>query len=184
MLEQLRNLDHKLLINVVRQAQCSPTFELLDWSAAPLNHEKIIDTTGGLHCFSGQGQDRSTVCPWSVVLKVINQPSGEMCQSPREWCYWQRELLAFQSGMLAALPGPVRAPRCYGVTGRKGGGWLWMEHIAESGARRWSLDGFGRATFHLGCFAGAFLEGSPLPQAPWLGEPFFRSVFADGGWWA
>jgi hypothetical protein len=183
-LAHLQQLDPALLTDIVRQDQRSPTFELLDWSVAPLSHEKIIDTTGGLYRFSGHGQDGDGARPWSVVVKIVNHPPGEMCQSPREWCYWQREPLAFQSGMLAALPGPVRAPRCYGVTGREGGGWLWIEHIAESTGRRWSLADFERASFHLGRFGGAFLKGSPLPEAPWLGEPFFRSVFADGAWWA
>lgn len=183
-LVQLRSLDLGLLNGVVRRAQGSPTFELLDWSVAPLNHQKIIDTTGGLYRFSGQGQDAAGVRPWSVVLKIVNQPPGEMCQSPREWCYWRRELLAFQSGMLAALPVPVRAPACYGVTEREGGGWIWMEHIAEATGQRWSLADFGRAAAHLGRFAGAFLTGRPVPDQPWLGEPFFRSIFADGGWWA
>jgi hypothetical protein len=182
--EQLHNLDPALLTVVVRQAQRSPAFDLLDWSVAPLNHQKIIDTTGGLYRFSGQGQDAAGVRPWSVVLKIVNQPSGEMCQSPREWCYWQRELLAFQSGTLAALPGPLRAPRCYGVTEREDGGWIWMEHISEATGQRWSLADFGRAAAHLGRFAGAFLTGRPVPDQPWLGEPFFRSIFADGGWWA
>lgn len=33
-------------------------------------------------------------------------------------------LLAFDSGMLAGLPGPVLTPHCYGVTEREAGGWI------------------------------------------------------------
>lgn len=183
-LAQLHNLDPALLTAVVRQAQHSPALALLDWSVEPLGHEKIIDTTGGLYRFHGHGEDGDGPRPWSIVLKIVNRPSGEMCQSPREWCYWQREMLAFRSGMLAGLPGPVRAPRCYGVTERESGGWLWLEQIAESTGRRWSITDFAQAAFQLGRFAGAFLTGCPLPDAPWLSEPFFRNGFADGGWWA
>lgn len=67
---------------------------------------------------------------------------------------------------------------------REDSGWLWLEHIAESTGQRWSLADFRRTAAHLGRFAGAFLTGSPVPEAPWLGELFFRSIFADGGWWA
>lgn len=178
------SFDPNLLTAVVRQEQRSPDFVLLDWSVEPLSHAKIIRTTGGLYHFHGHGEDGNGIRPWSVVLKIVNHPPGEMCQSPREWCYWRRELLAFQSGMLGGLPDPVRAPRCYGVTERENGGWLWMEYIAESTGRRWSLADFGRAAFQLGRSAAAYLNGRALPDAPWLGEPFFRSIFADGAWWA
>ncbi|HRJ45221.1 MAG: phosphotransferase [Caldilineaceae bacterium] len=184
MLDQLRSMDPAMLTTVLRQEQGNPAFELLDWSVEPLGHEKIIRTTGGLYHFSGHGQDGDGIRPWSVVLKIVNHPSGEMCQAPREWCYWKRELLAFDSGLLAGLPGPVRAPRCYGVTEQEDGGWLWMEHIVESTGRRWSPADFGRAAYHLGRSAAAYLNERALPDAPWLGEPFFRSTFADGGWWA
>lgn len=184
MLEQLRTFDPMLLTDIVRKQQDCLIFDLLDWSVAPLNHEKIIDTTGGLYRFSGQGQDGKSVRPWSIVLKIVNQPPGEMCQLPREWCYWKREPMAFQSGLLAGLPGPVRAPACYSVTEQEAGRWIWMEHIVESTGRRWSLEHFQRAAFQLGRFAGAFLNHRAVPDAPWLGEPFFRSIFADGDWWA
>jgi len=184
MLAELRNISPSLLTDVVRKQQRSPTFGLLDWSVTPLHHEKIMDTTGGLYRFSGQGQDGAGVRSWAVVLKIVNRPSGAMCQAPGEWCYWQREMLAFQSGLLAGLPGPIRAPACYGVTEREGSGWIWLEQIIEATAKQWSLADFERAATQLGRFAGAFLTGNALPDQPWLSSFFYRSVFADGGWWA
>ncbi len=184
MLDQLSSLDSDLLTAIARQQQVSPDFELLNWSVKPLGHEKIIRTTGGLCHLSGHGQDGNGIRPWSVVAKIVNHPPGEMYQSPQEWCYWQRELLAFHSGLLAGLPGPVRAPRCYGVTEQESGGWLWLEHIEESTGRRWALTDFGNAAFQMGRFGAVFLNGRALPEAPWLSAPFFRSIFADGGWWA
>lgn len=92
--DSFHSLDPALLTAVVRQEQGSPNFELLDWSVEPLGHEKIIRTTGGLYHFSGHGQDGNGIRPWSVVLKIVNHPPGEMCQAPKEWCYWKRELLA------------------------------------------------------------------------------------------
>lgn len=128
-LEELRNLNPALLTAVVRKQQGSPNFELFEWSVAPFDHKKIMDTTGGLYRFSDKGHDGAGERSWSVMLKIVNQPSGLIYQSPSEWCYWQREVLAFQSGLLAGLPDPVRVPACYGVTEQDGGGWIWMEQI-------------------------------------------------------
>lgn len=183
-LDELAALDPALLTDIVRQDQRAPAFDLLDWSVAPLSHAKIIDTTGGLYRFRGRGHDINGVRHWSIALKVVNQPEGSGCQQPREWCYWKRELLAFESEMLANLPEPIRAPRCYGVTEREAGGWIWMEYIAESTGRRWSRHDFQRAAYALGRAAGTLVQSHTLPDQPWLSEPFFRSIFADGAWWA
>jgi hypothetical protein len=176
-------IDPIVLANVVRQAQRSPAFEILSWTIQPLAHEKIIETTGGLFLLSGTGRDDHDPQSWSIVLKILNNPK-EWGQAPRYWAFWKRELLAFQSGMLTALPIGLSAPRCYGTTENEDNGWIWMEHIEESTARRWSMEHFHRAARHAGRFAAAFLNGLPLPEAPWLSEGFFRSVFADNDWWA
>jgi hypothetical protein len=120
---------------------------------------------------------------WSIVLKILNNPK-DWGQDPRHWGYWKRELLAFDSGLLGALPTGLTAPRCYGSIENEDSGWIWMEHIVESTGRRWSMDHFHQAARQAGRFAGAFLGGAPLPNAAWLSTPFFRSVYADGDWWA
>lgn len=183
-LEQLQAVDVSLLTGVVRQAQRKPAYEILDWSVRPINHQAIIDTTGGLYCYSGVGRDDEDTGPWSVVFKMINPSAEEECRPEREWCYWKRELLAFGSGMLGALPGPIRAPRCFGVAEREAGGSIWMEHIVEATGRSWSQAEFARAAYELGGFAGAQLTGTAVQQHPWLCKPFFRSIFADGNWWS
>jgi aminoglycoside phosphotransferase (APT) family kinase protein len=176
-------IDPTVLANVVRQQQRNPAFDILSWTIQPLSHEKIIDTTGGLFLLHGTGRDDHGLQAWSIVLKLLNNPK-EWGQEPRNWMYWKRELLAFQSGMLAALPSGLSAPRCYGTTENDDNGWIWMEHIKESTDRRWSMEHFYRAARQAGRFAAPFLNGLPLPEAPWLSAPFFRSVFADGDWWA
>lgn len=179
----LQALDPGALADLVRQDQRNPAFEILDWTVQPLDHERIIATTGGLYRFSGSGRDGDVTKPWALVLKIINRPE-EGCLDLREWCYWKRELLAFQSGLLEDLPGGLVAPCCYGMTERDDGGWLWLEHIVESTGRRWSLEHYHHAAHQSGRFGGAFLSGTPLPDHAWLSAPFFRSVFADGGKWA
>jgi hypothetical protein len=182
-------IDPAAITDVVRRAVGDPLFEVLTMSVAPLSHEKIIETTGGLYHLSGMGSragDAST--PWNVVLKVVNRPgpqdSDAGWEDPAAWNFWRREPLSFQSGMLAQLPAGVRAPRCFGVAEIDEGAWIWMEHVEESRGRRWTLEEFHRAARSLGRFAAAYLRGKATPAHPWLCPAFFRSLLGDGGWWA
>ena len=154
----------------------------------PLVHERTIETTGGLFRFDGQGWDGAEQKAWSAVLKVIQRPGNEG-EEPQGLGYWRRELLAYQSGMLADLPhlpgeSGLRAPRCYGVNEQAGGAWIWLENITEAVGPAWTLDHFQQAARHLGRFAGAYLVGRPLPNSPWLCASLFRSLYADEEWWA
>jgi hypothetical protein len=176
------SIDPDILTKVAQQSLGNPSLELLDWSAAALSHEKVIETTGGLFCFRGSGWDGTEKRQWSAVLKVVEQP-GQGCQQPQELCYWRRELLAYQSGLLSDLPGGVRPPRGYGVSEQEKGGWIWLENVQETAPSTWTLDHFERAARHLGQLAGAYLAGTPLPDYPWLCASLFRSFYADGDWW-
>ena len=183
LLEQLKAMDQAVLTHVVRQDQGDSELLLLDWTVKPLNHEKIIDTTGGLFCFSGQSQSTLGIRPWKVVMKCINNPK-EPSEDPRVWYYWRREILAFQSGFLAQLPPGVRAPRFYEVLENENGAWIWMENIQETTGKRWSLEHFQRAARHLGRSQGHYLEGTPLVDQPWLSQAFFRNIWDKEGWWS
>jgi hypothetical protein len=182
-LATLQSLDLAVITDIVRQDQANPAFDLLEWTVEPIAHEAIISTTGGIYRFSGYGTDGIQTKPWAIVLKIVKRPPGTRCQDPPEWCYWKREMLAFQSGMLATLPDGIHTPRCCGTTEHEDSVWIWMESIVESTGRRWSLDHYYYAARQLGRFGGAFLSGYPMPNYAWL-SPFFRSVFGDGGLWA
>jgi hypothetical protein len=180
-LEQLKAVDQAVLTDVVRKDQNNLNLVLLDWTVQPLGHEKIISTTGGLFCFSGQSTQG--IRPWKVVLKCINNPK-EWGQEPRGWSYWQREILAFKSGFLAQLPAGVRAPRFYQVTENENGAWVWMEHIQEVTGKQWSLDYFQRTARQLGIFQGKYLQKTPLTDRPWLSQFFFRNVWRAEDFWS
>jgi hypothetical protein len=183
-LEQLKAINQAVLTNVVRKDQRDHELVLVNWTVAPLSHEKIIETTGGLFCFSGQGQGAKGIQPWKVVMKCINNPK-EPDEDQRVWYYWQREILAFQSGFLEQLPPGVRAPRFYGTMEiDNGGAWLWMEHIQETTGKHWSLEDFRRTARHLGRSQGKYLVGTPLIDQPWLTQTFFRNVWDKQGWWS
>lgn len=176
-------IDPAVLAGVLRQQQRDPDFAILDWAIGPLNHETVIDTTGGLFLLTGTGRSGRGAKPWSVVLKIFNNPKV-WAQDPSNWAYWPRELLVYQSGLLAGLPAGVSAPRCYGASDNEDNGWIWMEHIEESPRGRWSMERFRSAAHHAGLFDSAFLAGAPLPDAPWLCPSLFRSINADGDFWA
>lgn len=183
LLEQFKTIDQAILTDVVRKDQRDPDLVILDWTVEPLSHEKIISTTGGLFCFSGQSQGTQGIQAWKVVLKCINNPKSSK-QEPRGWSYWQREILAYKSGFLAQLPVGVRAPRFYQVTENESGAWLWIEHIQEVTGKQWSLDHFQRAARQLGNSQGKYLHKTPLTDQPWLSKFFFRDVWSAENFWS
>jgi hypothetical protein len=176
-------IDLTVLTDAVGQDQRSPSFTLHEWSVSPLPHHTVIDTTGGLYCIRGRGTGPDGERMWSVVLKVVNHSTLPNSHKPRNWSYWRRELLAFQSGLLADLPGHLVAPRCYGTQEVTGGAWIWLEHVVETTPRYWAIEHYALAARHLGMFQGAYACGAPYPDAPWLGDGFFRSVYAPNDWW-
>jgi hypothetical protein len=181
--EQLEAIDQAFLTEVVRKDQHNPNLVILDWTVEPLSHEKIIDTTAGLFCFSGHYRGAQGIQHWKVVLKCINNPRSSK-QEPRGWSYWQREILAFKSGYLAQLPAGMRAPRFYQVTENENGAWLWIEHIQEVTGKQWSLDYFQRTARQLGISQGKYLHTAPLTDQPWLSQFFFRNVWSAENFWS
>lgn len=145
---------------------------------------------GTVACLSAQGQrtvyrvagtahTASGVQPWVLILKVIRPPTGDAAWSPAAWCYWEREARIYQSGILADLPGGLRAVRCYGAVQQPDGAhWLWLE-ACEPFAVPWPLARYAEAAAHFGVFNGAYLADRPLPQAPWLGPGMLASRLAD-----
>ncbi|MBI4927110.1 MAG: phosphotransferase [Anaerolineae bacterium] len=168
-----------LLGGAVRCCLDRPDAPLTDWQDAPLQHAAAVETTGGLFRISGHAGG----LPFSVVLKVVLRP-GEDCLDPQELCYWRREALAYQTSLLADLPGGVRSPRCFGVNEWDDRAWIWMEEIPGVGQAGWSLSDFQRAARQLGRFAGAYRTGQPVPDLPWLCASLFDSFYAGDGWWA
>jgi hypothetical protein len=165
MLETLKSVDPAVLLDVVRQDQRSPTFEILEWTVDRLSDKGIINPDG-LFRFSGQGDDEQGIRSWSVVLKIVTNPGMERDLSHLR--YWKREMLAMKSGLLATLPGPVAAPRCYGTSEHQSSGWIWMEHIIEPENPHWTTNQYLFAARQLGRFNGGYVAGIPLPDYPWL----------------
>jgi phosphotransferase family enzyme len=168
---QIQAVDQATLTPFVRQALGSESVSLIDWQVAPYG--------GGagqcVYRFVGSAHDRGKTIPWSLVLKVV--PTSSSDDEPSAWQYGRRELLAYQSGLLADLPGGLRAPRCFGVDEQPGGdGWLWLEEIADAATGRWPRERFTFVAYQLGTFSAAYLTGRPLPAYAWLSRGWFRSI--------
>jgi hypothetical protein len=181
--QYIQSIDPAALSAIAEQALRAPVIKLSDWTASPLSHAKVLETTGGLYRFDGHAWDGEQSKPWSAVLKIINRPEYG-CLEPKELCYWKRELLAYQTGLLAVLPTGLRAPRCFGVSEHEQDAWIWLENVKETGPVTWTLAEFQRAARSLGSFSGAYLTGTPLPVNAWLCPSIFRAILGDDEWWA
>ena len=116
---------------------------------------------------AGTAAAQGETLSWSLVLKVLRPAGGDT--EPSSPTYWKREVLAYQSGLLAALPGGVAAPRCFGVRETAdASAWLWLEDVADTGDARWPLSCYRTAAYLLGKFNGASFTDTALLAAPWL----------------
>ncbi len=121
--------------------------------------------------------------PWSLVVKVVRPPSetryAGAARDPRHWAYWRREPLAYESGLLVDLPGGLAAPRCVlAEEATPEEVWLWLEDVPDEAGPVWPESRYVLAARHLGELGGAYPERRPLPEAPWLGQDFFRRRIA------
>lgn len=172
-LAQLQALDQATLTPLIRQALGSDSLVPVDWQVASYG--------GGagqcVYRFAGRAQDQGRVVPWSLILKTARAPEGEV--APTDSSYWKREMLAYQSGLLANLPAGLAAPRCFGVVELSTDeGWLWLEEITDAATGRWPRERFTTVARHLGTFSAAYLTGRPLPADPWLSRTWFRGHVA------
>jgi Phosphotransferase enzyme family len=127
----------------------------------------------GLYRVTGSARVGGATQPWALVVKMSAATDGA---DQGAWDYPAREGLVYGSGLLAALPGGLVAPRCLAVeTQPDGTSWLWLEAIAEAHPGPWPLERYAWVGRRLGRFNGAYLAGVPLPNQPWLSRGFLRS---------
>ena len=123
----------------------------------------------GLFHWDGQAIVGEQVRPWTLMLKITRSDADYYSNDPSSWKYWDREALAYQSGLLDDLPGQLAAPRCFGVYHFPNKEiWIWMEAIPIESTGTWPLSRYGVAARHLGQFNGAYLSGRSLPSHSWL----------------
>ena len=78
---ELQAVDPATLIDIVRQDQRSPNFEIAGWSVRPLSDRGFV-TTDGLWLVSGLGRDAAGERPWAVAVKIIGRQEPEPPRTP------------------------------------------------------------------------------------------------------
>ena len=147
------------------------------WSCRPLGGGASEGI--GLYRVTGSARVGGATHPWALVCKVCAPANGI---DPGAWDYPPREPLAYGSGLLAALPGGLAAPRCLAVEAQPDGTTrLWLEAVADAHPGPWSLDRYALVARRLGRFNGAYLAGAPLPDQPWLSRGWLRDFVAPSG---
>ena len=168
-------LDEATLTPLVRAVLTNVQAHLLDWSVQPLEGGFSGAAVYRIH---GHAQTADGRQPWSLIVKVITPALGS--QEPTAWDYWKREVLVYQSEILAGLPEDLIAPRCFAITEQVDDEfWIWLEDMAESNAAPWSLARYGLAAHHLGQWNGNFLVNATLPPEPWWRSADVRQRFAQ-----
>ena len=177
----------EILTASVRGLCRRPMLDITGWQIQAL-HSGTGHATGELYRLTGTGQDQGEAVDWSMILKVLSPHATRnaytAADDPSHALYWKREALAYQSGMLADLPGGLSAPRCVTIDEQPNGDIrLWLEEAHDRYGPRWPLDQYARAARCLGRFNGAYLTGRPLPTYSWLGRPGSLRGMLEGSAW-
>ncbi|MGH8886116.1 MAG: hypothetical protein ACRDYX_13240 [Egibacteraceae bacterium] len=152
------------------------------WQVRALAHTVRNPVTAGLYHISGRALtgDSADELDWSVVLKVLHLPADApawlRADQPGQWNYWQRELLAYRSGLLASNVCDLAVPRYLGAYRPDvHTAWLWIEHVSGAPATTWPPGRYLTAARHLAHAQGPYLAGQPLPDATWLAHDWLAS---------
>lgn len=152
----------------MRQALGNDALEVTDWRYGPLVGGSFGDSL--LYRWTGNAHDPASTkrIPWAIILKHVSRRA--------ELDSGTREARAYQSQLLADLPGGMAAPRCFAVEEWAGHLlWMWLEELTDHVGQPWPLTRYRLAARHLGRFNGAYLAGRPLPNEPWLSRGFLRA---------
>ena len=175
-------IDQATLTTVVRRLLGRANVQLGEWQAKPIAHHIINNVTAGLQRIVGVASDRNENFSWSVILKILHlKPEDSAAifnssQDPTHWNYWQREALAYTSGILDNLTDDLVAPRCFATNEPSANVvWLWLEDIQGIPGTAWSLERFGLAARHLGYLQGTYALTQSLPNEPWLSRDWHRT---------
>ncbi len=162
----LQAIDAATLTPIVRQATGRADALAGEWQVSQLGGGAGNPVSLGLYRAAGEG--------WSVILKIVQSPANvgqvDMGEGDDQshWNYWKRELYAYPSELLAALPAGLVAPRCFGVSEQPGNtAWLWLEDIRDDEPGAWTLERYALTARHLGRLNGLY-AGRPVPALPWL----------------
>ena len=170
-LDKLSELSPAYLSRLARAATGNDKFEVDSWHSEPVRGG-FGSAIGGTALYRLRlAADGGRRC--NLILKVLHRRPGEREDSPY---YWKREYEIYRSGILTDLPDDsFVAPRVYGVEDFDDASWVWLEDIEDT-KPTWTLDDFADVAERLGRFNGAWLDGRPLPAAPWLASSWHAAI--------
>jgi len=174
-------LDAAALEPIVSRA-LGRTAEIADWRSVPFSYQVTNALSAGIFRISGTARDGAD---WSVILKVLHPAYDTLLgrfpadsRAELEEAYlWDREVLAYGSGLFDRLPAGFAAPRVLGIERRIGSCWLWLEDLVGDGLR-WDTARYALAARHLGRFNGMYPDGAF--DAPWLTRGWIRTWLSIG----
>lgn len=130
----------------------------------------------GVYRVCGHAHSRNQLLRWSTILKIL--PASAEHELPDDWCYSERELLAYRSGLVRELPGGLQAPRCLSLDRHeRGNHHLWLEDLGPH-QQRWTSEDYERAARCLGRLNGAYLAGHHFPAHRWLSRDWLARWLA------
>ncbi len=153
------------MTSLARKVLGDPSAQVGEWGLEKLKGG--LELGSAIYRLSGTAKAGGADQSWSLIIKTIQPDRAN--DDPAGCHYWKRDPLAYQSGLLYALPGRVTAPRLIDVCENPDGSvWICMEEVKDEQARPWSLELYARVARQLGEFNGTFLAGRPLPGETWI----------------
>jgi hypothetical protein len=107
--EELRDDDTVWLTGLVRQALGRPAADLVAWYTQRIGTGRG-SATAGLYRLAGSAQDPDGLWHGSLIVKAVASAplASDDVTHP---LYWQREVMAYRSGLLGDLPSDCRPAR-------------------------------------------------------------------------
>jgi len=173
------NVDRAVLNHVVQRVLQRDDLELLEWDVHPLYGGLGLAVGAALlYRISGVAQTGDGALPWSLVLKILRSPTGELSSlnhpDQRHPTYWKREYFVYSSELLDQLPHGLAAPRCYAIDDLGDSVWLWLEELFDEFGPTWPLSRYGTAARHIARLSGGHLSREFLITKPWLSNGLLR----------
>ena len=132
----LNTITPETLAPLVSAALGAYTVQIGDWTYAAI-HGGTGEVFGDeLYRFQGQANVQGRPKQWELILKIIRADTESPEEDLTVWDYWNREALAYKSGLLDELPGKLTAPRCFGVAPGPSPNNPSSWWLLDSGARR------------------------------------------------
>lgn len=152
-----------------------------EFTVTPIDSDlRLHSVTGGVFRVDWNSADSGSA---SLVIKVVrhghdDDPNALWVSgaTPQHRNYWKREWLAFDSGLLDALPGQLRAPQTLLTTQPSDDeAWIWMEDVEGRPGATWPVNDYASVAFDVGTTQGAYAAGAvPLPADEWLSRGWLR----------